>query len=79
MGEADLLAYICENISGLSNQARAVIAETIIATERGIHLDYRRMVNNALEAEAESEHAGLAASRSEAAEGAAKMTANSGL
>lgn len=55
MGEGDLLAYICETISGLSQPARAVIAETIIATERGISLDYRRMVNDALEAEAEAE------------------------
>jgi|SRR5208337_1791639 len=53
MGEVELLAYICENISGLSTQARAVIAETILAAERGIGLDFRRMVNDALEAEAE--------------------------
>ena len=53
MSAGEVLAYICENISGLSTQARAVIAEALIATERGVHLDYSQMVNEALEAENE--------------------------
>ena len=53
MSEGEVLAYICENISGLSTQARAVIAEALIATERGVRLDYKQMVNEALEAENE--------------------------
>ena len=63
MGEAELLAYICEGISKLSTQARAAIAETIIATERGIHLDCNLMVNEATQSRSGSREraAGLAA------------------
>ena len=64
MGEAELLAFICEGVSKLSTESRAAIAETFIASERGIHLDYRRMAEEAVKAEAEalraeSEPAGL--------------------
>ena len=64
MGEVELLAFICETVSRLSTESRAAIAETIIASERGIHLDYRRMAEEAVKAEAEalraeSEPAGL--------------------
>src|SRR5271157_3101905 len=35
MGEAELLAFICEGVSKLSTESRAAIAETIIASDRG--------------------------------------------
>src|SRR5271157_2090891 len=55
MGESELIAFICEGVSQLSTESRAAIAETIIATERGIHLDYKLMAEEAVKAEAEAE------------------------
>jgi hypothetical protein len=39
MSEGQLLGAICDNIWGLSSNARAVIAETIVAAEQGVRID----------------------------------------
>jgi hypothetical protein len=39
MSEGQLLSTLCDNIWGLSSQARSVIAETLIAAERGVRIE----------------------------------------
>ena len=43
MSEGQLLSTICDSIWGLSSNARAAIAETLIAAEQGVRLDTERL------------------------------------
>jgi hypothetical protein len=45
MPGVELLQYICDNISGLSTQARAAIAQSLLAAEKGFSVDVRDIVD----------------------------------
>ena len=53
MSVPELLQYICDIIPSLSAQARMVIAQSVLAAERGVSLDVRDMVDESF-TEAES-------------------------
>jgi len=53
MSSVELLQYTCDNLSKLSADARAVVAQSLIAAERGISLDVRDVIDEGFEAPAE--------------------------
>jgi len=62
MSDMETLQYICDIIPGLSTQARAAMAQSLLAAERGITIDVRDALDEDFtDAEAESEPAGLPA------------------
>jgi len=58
MSTAEVLQHICDLIPRLPTQARAAIAQSVLAAERGITIDVRDMVDEDF-TEDESEPAGL--------------------
>ena len=53
MSSVELLQYTCDNLSKLSADARTVVAQSLIAAERGISLDVRDVIDEGFEAPAE--------------------------
>lgn len=53
MSEGQLLGAICESIWGLSSNARAAIAETIVAAEQGVKIDTEQLAKDLDEEAAE--------------------------
>ena len=52
---AELLQFICDNISKLPTQARAAIAQSLLAAEKGFSTDVRDIVGGDFDAESEPE------------------------
>lgn len=53
MSDGQLLGVICDSLWGMSSEARAVIAETLVAAEQGVRVDTAMMGRDFDECEAE--------------------------
>ncbi len=59
MSVAEVLQYICDIIPSLSAQARAAIAQSVLAAERGVTIDVRDIVDEDFSEAEQSAPAGL--------------------